>query len=220
MVTKQNHPRLNFSIILLVLVSLSYLSSCTLMNNAGIEKRKYRPGFFVSPFSSRKMTIHEYAENAGNTTKLQNDLPASILAHHPLLSDTNELAIICTSGKQGEESMDIHSSGRPSEKRSSVISSPIKIKDHFSQRGSLLGLRSGKRLEWGGDGCGDGCFDLAFTLLVTIVAIGIWVLFPAMTPDAAYFLAYLVVFIILAFVFLLGRAMKQSSMQGQDRNHD
>ncbi len=53
--------RKNKNLLLFPLPSLFLLSSCSILKNAGIEKRKYRPGFFIESTSRNAMPAKELA---------------------------------------------------------------------------------------------------------------------------------------------------------------
>ena len=174
-------------------------SSCSILEKAGIEKRRYRPGYYVS-FLSPGNPVHKQ--------KTENIADKKIKISQPTGDAAAEALPVANSVAMPMQEQPATSS--PVKAKPSVISevkefaaklnNDLPTNELFKRKSAACAVQKPA----GGNYYGRGCGDLLAEILVLAVALIIVALFPGINPQVAELIAVavLVFAALIAFVLL------------------
>lgn len=188
----------------LVLISLA---SCTMLEKTGIEKRLYRPGFYLPQASKQKVSYRRTNDSIAEIKKLNETKNISALAVPLQNPDTVAMSlpkelVQYSSGKTGVITKKITGTIKAklvhkntSHSFFSAGSSTCSVKK--SMKKSLVEKITGKK------DCGNGCIEIIMEIIIVILALGILALFPTLSITAAELIALAVLIVAAVLIFIL-----------------
>lgn len=209
----------------LILLAMTFLASCTVLDKAGIVKRKYRPGFYISPIFAQRQHHHQLPDSTRDK-KINTIQTEAISGHSEQTTGNNDLAIqeiSIQSSSNNSKKMNaatLINKVKENSKNTPLLNEfPIKENNNYSARNSLLEMKTRRSVNWGGDGCGYGCANFIFAMIVALAAMGIWAIFPAMAPESATLLAFAIVLLLMIILLLIRKDMMENRRQDMHHFH-
>jgi hypothetical protein len=189
---------------ILILLAVSFLASCTMMERAGIEKRRYSAGYYIPPLFAKSKAVQK-SSDMGRDDKMEAITP---LPYQP--NTGNELATIDESARpvsdQASDAAD-YSQAKVNNKLISLLNkfSPKVIQDYAAKR-STLEFTDRKSLLY--RGCGHGCGSLFGAAILILLILCMLAATPAAMTPLIIFAACGVVLLILLISLLIRESIR------------
>jgi hypothetical protein len=196
---------------IVILLAVSFLASCTMMERAGIEKRRYSAGYYIPPLFAKNKPVQK-SSDIGKNASTVSDGKMEAITPLPFQPNTgNELASIDESARPvSDQASDaaVNSQAKVKDKLASLLNrlSPKVIQDYASNR-STLGFTDRKSLLH--RGCGRGCGVLLVAAALILIILFVMAASPGfvMTPGII-FIACGVVLLIMLISLLIRESMR------------
>jgi len=178
-------------------LTILLLSSCTILEKAGIEKRRYRPGYYLSSASSQSPIHRQLLESIANE-KINKELKTKNPLAEPI--HNNDMVAMSSQEKQVQLSPNRAKAGIVPKIKSVIEKIQYDRPSHklFHERSALCATEKSTHSKY----WGDSCIDVLVEITIVILAVIILYLFPGITPQAAELIA-MAILIVAAIVVVI-----------------
>ncbi len=205
---------------LLILLGITLLASCSVMEKAGIEKRRYSAGYYIPPLFAKNKPVRKNSE-IGEHAKSACDGKMETIT--PLLSQSsvsNDLASLDKPEQQASFTAVSTSSMSTSKENFKVASflnnfSPKVLQDYAAKR-STLAFTDRKSLLY--RGCGHGCGALLAASLLILLILFLLAISPYSITPGIIFIACGVILLFMLIAFLVRESVRAAHRE-ERHNH-
>jgi len=187
--------------ITLYLITL-LLTSCTILEKAGIEKRRYRPGYYLSSASSQRHT-HQQIPDGIADEKINKALKTDNTPAKPAYD--NDIADVSSQERSVPISTNKKGAGVISKAKSLIEKIQCVRPSHelFTRRSAVCAAEKQSNIKHWGDGCDNGCGNVLGEIIILILALIILALFPGIPPQAAELMAVAIILVAAVVIFIV-----------------
>ncbi|MGD0711237.1 MAG: hypothetical protein ABR968_08630 [Bacteroidales bacterium] len=206
----------------LILLSITFLASCTLIERAGIEKRRFRAGYYIPSLSAQQKIIHHASDSSINKKNYSKDKIEAISSHPEQPKGNNELAVLyqpVQSNPDKTTSTALTNTTKEKYKITSLLNEfPLNISQNYTAKRSTLEFTNRKSILYRGHGHGCSLLLVAVVLLL-IVLLVMTISQTTITPGAIFLACGIVLLIMLVSVLIRESRRAAHSREIHDHLH-